>query len=163
MLANRCLSLKLFNMEYWKEKDLDKISVGKQATVGDALRTLATHKPGKTGLPSGIVLCVDAGKTLLGIVTNGDMNRALARGVSMETPIEHILNEDPFVVVNPASNKEIFKSVVNKLSEEELHKDRLNRIVVIDEKRRVKNVAHFFDIWRSDDVDPASEEIYRQL
>jgi len=55
------------------------------ATVGDALAALDAGA-------AGIVLAVDAGQRLVGLATDGDIRRALLRGVTLGDPVAPVLN-----------------------------------------------------------------------
>lgn len=69
-------------------KDWHKAMVAPDATMHDAMMVLQ-----KVALQ--IVLVVDADKALLGVITDGDIRRALLGGMSMETPVSE------FMVTNP--------------------------------------------------------------
>ena len=130
---------------------LGEICVSPSATIREAMQRLAANKPYQTNLPAGIILVVE-GRTLLGIATDGDIRRALAGGAGLEVPIGSIMNKTPFLIEGPKSNVEILSLVVDKIKQEQWHKDRLDKIVVVDAKRRVLDVVSFYDLWQSSDV-----------
>ncbi|MEK7554906.1 MAG: nucleotide sugar dehydrogenase, partial [Patescibacteria group bacterium] len=108
-------------------------------------------KPHKTNIPAGIILVVEERK-LLGIATDGDIRRALAGGTDLEASIGSIMNRNPFLVDGPKTNLEILSLVVDKIKHEHWHKDRLDKIVVVDKKRRVLDVIGFYDLWQASDM-----------
>lgn len=65
--------------------------VGEDATVGDAMRSLE-----KTGY--GLALLTDASGVLRGVVTDGDVRRALLAGSALEDPVVPHANPTPFTV-----------------------------------------------------------------
>ncbi len=133
-------------------EDLAAISLSPKSTVQDVVRLFATHKPAKTGFPAGIALVVGKDNVLLGIITHGDLNRALADSISFDAPVTEIMNAKPFVIEGPLSNTEIIALVTSKVRDEQLHKTRLEKIIIVDAKKRVLNVLSFFDVWHGSDV-----------
>ncbi len=69
------------------------------ATVGQAIRCLD-----ESGLQ--IVLAVSDGNTLIGTVTDGDIRRALLRGLTLQSPIDPIIYRDP-IVIPPQFDREM--------------------------------------------------------
>ena len=134
------------------KKELEHITLSPTDTVGDVVHIFATHKPAETGLPAGIVLVSSKEGVLQGIITHGDLNRALAAGTSFAEVVSKIMNPKPFVVVGPLSNQEIIKVVTEKVRNDQLHKTRLEKIIVVDHARKVLNVMSFFDAWQGSDV-----------
>jgi len=55
----------------------------------------------------GIAFIVDEEKCLEGIVTDGDIRRALLRGVSLETPISQVMNKNPITITSPVTVEKI--------------------------------------------------------
>lgn len=106
----------------------------------------------KTSLPAGIALVVDKNRKLLGIATDGDIRRSLSTGISLTSPISKAMNTKPFVIVGPHSSTEILSLVVEKIRKEHWHKDRLNKIILVDQGGRVEDVVGFYDLWHQSDV-----------
>lgn len=131
---------------------LVNICVRPSATIREALQRLAENKPGKTHIPAGIVLVTDSRRKLLGIATDGDLRRALASGADFEIPVGAVMNKTPFVIEGPKSNVEILTLVVDKIRQEHWHKDRLDKIILVDKDRRVLNLVAFYDLWQSSDT-----------
>lgn len=50
-----------------------------------------------------IALIVDAEMTLLGLITDGDVRRAILRGMTLENPVSAIMNPAPIVVASSAA------------------------------------------------------------
>ena len=67
------------------------------ATIGDALAALDAGA-------AGIVLAVDGGERLVGVATDGDIRRALLRGITLEQPVAAILNRT-FVSVQESHSR----------------------------------------------------------
>jgi dTDP-glucose pyrophosphorylase len=69
----------------------EDLFVGRGATVREVLERVS-----KTG--KGLALAVDEERRLLGIATDGDLRKAILRGVSLDATIEAALNRTPVVV-----------------------------------------------------------------
>lgn len=134
------------------QKDISRVCVKKDATIQDVLVVLARNKPADSGIPAGIVLVVGTNKKLLGIATAGDVNRAIADGMSLSKPISSIMNSKPFVVEGEVSAQEIIRRVVNETRERGWHKGRLDKIIVVDKARKVVDLLSIYDLWQASDI-----------
>ncbi len=134
------------------KKDIRQICVAPHTSLKEALATIVKNRPSKSGIPGGIILVVDKDLTLLGLATSGDLLRAVAKGTPLERPIKAIMNKDPFVLVGKPQAQEIIRQVVKKTREEGWHRDRLERVVIIDKQRRVEDLIDLYDIWQGSDV-----------
>lgn len=132
--------------------NISKLFVKPIDTIELALKTLAANKTGKTLLPAGIVLIVNNDRQLIGIATDGDIRRALSSGVAMDDPISKIMNSKPFLIEGPKSNNEILALAANKIKKEHWHKDRLNKIIIVDKEKRVIDLVSFYDLLQKSDV-----------
>ena len=134
------------------KKNVSAICVNPKDSLHKVLGRMAAVKPKESLLPAGIVLVTDEGARLLGIATDGDLRRALAGNISLETEIGAIMNKNPFVIEGPRSNVEILSLVVDKIKRAHWHKDRLDKIIIIDNNRRVLDVVSFFDPLHTRDI-----------
>ncbi len=133
-------------------KKIDKILCGPNDKIKNVLEKMGSFKPSDFDLPAGIVLVVDSKNKVLGIATDGDIRRALSRGLDLNGPISDAMNKDPFLVELTDDKKEILSQVSNKIREKHWHKDRLNKIVVVDKNRCPVDVFYFYDLWQKSDV-----------
>ena len=116
--------------------NLAAICLKKSDTIRDAIRKMAQNKPQRTHIPAGIVLVTDAARKLLGIATDGDVRRALSTGAGLDSPISGVMNKNPFLIVGQHSGEEILALVADKIRREGWHKDRLDKIVVVDRNKK---------------------------
>jgi dTDP-glucose pyrophosphorylase len=72
------------------------------SSIRDAMESLSSNS-------MGVVLVVDDGDHLLGIITDGDIRRGLLSAVSMDSSVEKIMSKNPAVLKIGASQKEILK------------------------------------------------------
>ena len=133
------------------EHKLAKIFVRQQDPIRMVLKKLTANKTDRD-LPPGIALVVDGGEKLLGIVTNGDIRRAFAAGVGVRDPVVKAMNRSPSVIEKPPNRTEVLSLVFDKIRAGEWPKDRLEKIIIVDDRRRVLDLASFYDLVRSSDV-----------
>ena len=81
-------------------KDVEKICLGPENSMKQALNLL--HEFGKR-----IVLVVDENNSLLGTVTDGDIRRALLKGIVMDDAIFEVMNSEPIVARESDSDEKI--------------------------------------------------------
>lgn len=133
-------------------KNISEICVSADSGVKEVLSLMALNKSKDTGLLAGIILVIDKSRKLLGIATDGDIRRALAAGATLDTPIEKIMNRRPFLIEGPKNNSEIIRLVTEKIKKENWHKDRLGKVVVVDQKKRVVDLVSFHDLLQRGDI-----------
>jgi len=75
-----------------------------------------------------IALVISSEGTLIGTVTDGDIRRALLRGLNMNSLIDEVINRDPFVVP-----PELKREMVLQL----MQANKVHQLPVVDEKRHV--------------------------
>lgn len=81
-----------------------------------------------------IALVVDEAGRLLGTVTDGDVRRALLRGISLEQPVKEIMYRSPTV----ASNQESREMIIARMKSKQLR-----QIPLVDNEGRVIGL----DVW----------------
>ena len=68
-----------------------KLIISENCTIRDAMNIL-------NDMPLGIVMLIESNQKLVGVVTDGDIRRALLKGFSMESSISKIMNKKPIVI-----------------------------------------------------------------
>lgn len=84
-----------------------------------------------------IALVVDENRRLLGVVTDGDVRRAILNGVSLDKPVHLIMNRDVTTVNNLASREEIIAL---------MKKNDLKQMPIVDEKGAVVDLKVIIDL-----------------
>ncbi len=84
--------------------DWEKILVNQSETLGKAIEVLDTGS-------QRIVLAVDADKRLVGVVTDGDIRRALIGGCNMTAPISDFMSREPTTAL-PSESKASILSIM---------------------------------------------------
>ena len=91
-----------------------------------------------------IALVVDPAGHLIGTVTDGDVRRALLRGVNLDQGVIEVMNRKP-VTASPADGRQKLLTVMRETS--------IRCIPVLDEERRVVNVAVLKELWQGEKRD----------
>ena len=131
---------------------LSKLFVRPNDSVKDVLAAMVANKKAYPALPPGIALVVDANHTLLGIVTNGDIRRAFAGGVTVVHPISKVMNKEPSVIRQSGKGENMLSLIFNKIKEGRWPKERLEKIIVVDEKKRIVDMVSFYDLVQKSDI-----------
>lgn len=135
-----------------KEIDIRAVSLRRTETIKDALRAMTKNNPRETNVPAGIALVTDTSGKLLGLVTDGDIRRALAKGAKMLTALGEIMNKDAFVIVGPKDQATILSLVNDEIRNRGVHQHRYDKIVIVDESKKVTDVLSFYDLWQGSDI-----------
>lgn len=113
---------------------------------------MVANKKSYPAIPPGIALVVDGNNTLLGIVTNGDIRRAFAEGVTVSHPISKVMNASPSVIQQSGKGENMLTLIFNKIKEGKWPKERLEKIIVVDEKKRIVDMVSFYDLVQKSDI-----------
>ncbi len=102
--------------------------------------------------PAGIALVLSPDQTLMGVVTDGDIRRAILEGLSLEQPVATIMNHAPITVRAGLPSVEMLRAVTAALERRGTPDKRIDRIVVTDESNHPVDVVSFFELWRESEV-----------
>ncbi len=97
---------------------VEPLFVTENASIIDAIRIIDAGA-------QQITIAVDDKRRLLGVITDGDIRRAIMRGVDLTGPASQILNPKPKVCKASATFEEITRTLLNQ--------DRITRLPVVDD------------------------------
>jgi dTDP-glucose pyrophosphorylase len=89
-------------------KDWKKTLIRADATIMEAMKVIDVSS-------LQIALVVDEKNRLLGTVTDGDIRRCILRNVSLEEPVQRIMNPDPVVASDASSRSEVLALMREKM------------------------------------------------
>lgn len=90
------------------------------------------------------VVIVDEDNRLLGTVTDGDIRRAVLRGVSINDSVSSIMNKNPiFITKGPTLN-----SALSLMKEKQI-----NLVPIVDDDKRIVGMEHLNDLLKPDEID----------
>lgn len=104
------------------------------SSLRDGIRAMSEKRLGMT--------CVlrDDG-TLAGVVTDGDLRRAVERGLDLrDLKVDDAMTPSPVTI----GSQELAASALHLLESR-----KITSLVVVDERRRVEGVLHLHDLWRT--------------
>ncbi len=110
--------------------DYRDVMVNRKASFKDAIEKM--EKAGK-----GIALIADDPERLKGVLTNGDIRKALLKGVLLEDNITFAMNKQPVVVEKRLSNGEVYRLMIEK---------GIRYIPVIDEFSKLQGIIYETDL-----------------
>ena len=123
------LGIRLSKVKEIMRKGEEVPKVSPETPLKEAIFEISSKKLGAT-------LVVD-GEKLVGIITDGDLRRALGRGVELSTPVKEVMTENPKVISEDSYAEEALKLM-------ELHK--ITVLPVVDSSGKVKGIIHLHDI-----------------
>ncbi len=106
--------------------------------AADVLLAEAIGEMTRKGL--GMTVVVDGDRTLVGVLTDGDLRRLLQRGVGAGAAVRECMTREPVTVAGDALATEALRL---------LEARRITALVVVDEARRPVGVVHLHDLWRT--------------
>lgn len=85
---------------------IDDVSVGPNDTLRHTIGVLDSNR-------RQFALVVDDTQRLLGLVTDGDIRRALLRGATVDSPTAEVMNPNPRTAPDSATNQQLFDLMTN--------------------------------------------------
>ena len=82
---------------------ISKLFISPKATIKEAMQTI--HRAASYKLPVGITLVVESGK-LTGVVTDGDIRKAIIEGAKLSQTVDKIMVKEPITVDGGLSPEE---------------------------------------------------------
>jgi UDP-N-acetyl-D-mannosaminuronic acid dehydrogenase len=131
---------------------LSHISIKKDANLRETMSAMERNKPSVTGIPSGIALITDDKNVLLGIVTDGDLRKAISKGVDLGSSVSNIMNKTPLVIQGDQSPRQILSYVADKSRDGKWDRAHFDKLVFVDENFSPTNVVALYDLWKSSDA-----------
>src|SRR3989344_609999 len=136
-----------------KNPNIKSICFGGNETIAVLVKKLSAHKKEETGLPGGIALVLNKKGQLSGIVTDGDIRRGLARGLSDKGKISEIMNPSPFTIRGPIESPEgVLSSLADAIRGRADTKGYVEKLVIVDKHKRPIDVVAVFNLFRTSDV-----------
>jgi dTDP-glucose pyrophosphorylase len=104
----------------------DRITVHEQATFREAVQKINEEK-------SGMALVVNCDSCLVGVITDGDIRRAILKGITLEDRVTKAMTRNPITAGNNYSKGELFRMMVQH---------HISHIPVVDEKNRLMGIVY---------------------
>jgi UDP-N-acetyl-D-mannosaminuronic acid dehydrogenase len=121
--------------------------VKRSTSIREAVRLMGSQ-PGNRFI-AGIAVVIDEAGKVAGVVTDGDVRRGLSRDVSVDAPVEEIARFDPVTIDYRLSHKMMRQAVIEKARLRGTDYRKYDKLVLIDEAGRLKDVVRLADILTS--------------
>ncbi len=129
-------------VEILKKTSLEKLFASENNTIIEVIEIINENE-----LKTAFV--IDNEKRLLGVVTDGDIRRAILKDIPLTSSINSIMNSKPFVIKTGIPESEVLKILLEKV---------ILIIPVLDEKRRVVDYYHIYDFIKEEFLKVESEK-----
>lgn len=140
--------LVLLGME---KRDIKRIIFAPSASLREVIDALSASTEKQSGLPGGIALVCGKDGKLVGIATDGDLRRGLARGLSLDAPVSKIANANPIVIPESVPLSERAAFIRAKLLKKGSQKKYVEKAVIVDKRGAPIDVLTTYDIWQTAD------------
>src|SRR3989338_5950262 len=129
------------------------ILIKPSGTIREAMAAieLSPHSKPEPG-PAGIALVTDRRHKLLGILTDGDIRKAILGGVSIDSSVSGIMKKNPVTVKKGLSAFEMMRAIIREIKERNIVDHKLDKIVVVDDDNGVHDVLSFFELWKNTEI-----------
>lgn len=121
--------------------------IKRDTTIREAVRLMGSQPDNR--FIAGIAVVVDDAGKVAGVVTDGDVRRGLSRDVSVDAPVEAIAKFDPVTVDYRLNHKMMRQAVMEKARLRGTDYRKYDKLILIDEAGRLKDVVRLADILTS--------------
>lgn len=102
----------------------------------------------KKGMPAGICLICSNDLELRGVLTDGDLRRALIDGVDSQLSVDQIMTRDPIVFQEGQSYNEIIEEIPRKIIDKNRYRSGIvDKVIIVNVDNKPVEVLSFFDLW----------------
>lgn len=118
---------------------LSRLFIDKAASIKEAMRVIDRGT-------LGIAFVVDRNKKLYGVVTDGEIRRAVLKGINISRPILEIANKKPiFIKGSPTANTVSDLQTIDGRIKKRMQPEGSLKIPVIDEEGIIRDIVFIYD------------------
>ncbi len=129
---------------------VELVEVQENISILEALRVMNLAARG--GGPTGIVVVVDKDRALRGVMTDGDVRRALTSGVALDAPVSGVMVKNPIFVRAGLDPVEMMRVMLAQVKASGRIRDtKVDQLLVVDEASRPVDVVGLVDLVRESD------------
>lgn len=131
--------------------DTAAIQVSPDTPILQAMRAMEAHP--KDGRPAGIVVVTEKSGRLAGVVTDGDVRRAILKGIPLDVPVSKIMTADPITIGQDQVEEASYADVMHQIHRcRRMQDPGVGKVVVVDSERRPVGMISLLDLLRRQDV-----------
>ena len=124
-----------------------KAIIKRETTIREAVRLMGSQPDNR--FIAGIAVVVDDAGKVTGVVTDGDVRRGLSRDVGVDAAVEAIGKFDPVTIDYRLNHKMMRQAVMEKARQRGTDYRKYDKLILIDEAGRLKDVVRLADILTS--------------
>jgi len=128
-----------------------RVLVERTATIRQAIAVMGSSPKNK--FMAGIAVVVDGEKKVVGVITDGDIRRGLAKGVTLDQPVDTIANFKPLLTDATHSHARMRKELMEEARRRKSHYFKYNKLILVEPDGRFHDVIPLSDI-----LSPPTEE-----
>jgi len=129
------------------------ILLGAKDSIKEAMCKMEEGKRLSNNTPWGIAIVVNEKNQLTGVVTDGDIRRAILQGLDISRDsVSVIMTKDPLKVRGPMPEKDMLVAMYQEIRKRNFSENKYHHIVVIGEDNTVEDVVTPFELWRRSEV-----------
>lgn len=128
------------------------IVVPRGTTIKEAMQKMQASPHANPPGPAGIVVVAGKNNKLIGVVTDGDIRRALLKGMDSTMPVSAIMSRNPVHVRGEQTAGEMLSEVYAEIRKRNAPLNKYHNIVVTDRTGMVLDIVTPFELWRRGEV-----------
>lgn len=138
---------------------IERMLINPESTIREAMLALNENK--ENGNTHGIVISLNGDGSIRGVLTDGDIRRALLNGVTLDNKVDNILIRDPITVIAKDSLSEMLVEIIKKVrNNPRITSAKVDQIIIVDNQQRLKDVISFYDVWRDSTIQVQTIAVY---
>ena len=127
------------------DPSIQSICLSKSSDLQTVLQVMLKHSIEKAG--SGFVIVLDENQKLCGVVTDGDVRRALLRGCQLTTPVVEFMNQKPLSVPSTSTPNTALLWLESELKQRRSSvRSQISHLIVVDPAGRPFCLANVYDL-----------------
>lgn len=133
-------------------KRINSIIISPKTSITEAMRRIQEGPHANPPSPAGIVAVTDGRLRLLGVVTDGDIRRALLGGINFKESVSAIMTKNPVFVRSNQTAQEMLGELYREIKKRNVSENKYHNIIVLDEAGEVFDIVTPFELWRRSEV-----------
>lgn len=121
-----------------------KALVKKETTIREAISLMASSELNKH--IAGVVVVIDDGLRVIGIVTDGDVRRGLGKNIGIDQPISLIANFSPVLVKVGLSHQQMRQDIIRQAKQRSTSYQNFNQIILVNNEGKFDDLVLLSEI-----------------
>ena len=130
---------------------IEPIVLNSDESIRTAMEAMEQGK--EVGAPAGIIIITETDSNVVkGVVTDGDLRRALVEGATIDTSVGNFMTEDPLCIPDSTGPTHMLNYLYRELEERGKSENAYHHLVVVDDEYQVLDVVTPFELWKRSEV-----------